>query len=464
MRQSKSLKWHLFLLPAVSIILVFCTLFAAFNLAFEKYIQKESEKHIDTLFQKLDLYHQNIGYDGFYDESTEFIMQVHYLILDSNQQLLFPEEEWASPQEIQRANAAATGFRTIHDHAKDIGKFKLGTESYYVKAREYKGSYDSFFITDDGEDVYTVLAYINITAFQNFLDMANHVLLILIPISGLITIVLIFIIARKIDLSFIQLNRYIQQLGQRTEKNKPKRSAYKEFNELAQTVYRMSKEVEQAQESRKQFFQNASHELKTPLMSILGYAEAIRSGVSVNPKNDFDIIIGASRKMSTLVDEILLLSKMDSNMNVLEPEILDLKELLYGASWCLQETPKYKHIRISHHFPPERILVFGDEQKLERAFSNILTNALRYARSEIQITCETGQDFVFVRIQDDGDGIDEKDIGHIFERFYKGRGGNFGIGLSITREIIHLHKGGIEAKSVPGCTIFSVKLPLYKSV
>ncbi len=221
----------------------------------------------------------------------------------------------------------------------------------------------------------------------------------------------------------------------------------------------MAKEIERAEESQKQFFQNASHELKTPLASIQGYAEAIRSGVSRDVDKAMDIIVGASKKMSSLVDEILLLSKMDSRMDVMETEILDLKELLYIVSWYLKERMEQKKIALYHHFPKERILVYGDERKLERAFSNVLSNAVRYAKTEIGIACELRENAVCVCIRDDGAGIDAKDMAHIFERFYKGRGGNFGIGLALTKEIIDRHKGHIRVQSEPGCTEFWVELP-----
>ncbi len=461
MLRKKSLKWYLFLLPALSILLVFITMFGVFNLAFEAYIQKESSKHIDAMFEKLDNYYRDTGYEGFYDENTEFIIQVYYAILDEDKQLLFPEQQWAESQEMERGRAAAASFAKHPQRAdtKSGTKFKLGQESYYMKVRTYRGSYDSFFIGKEGDASYSVLVYINITPLQSFLDMANRILLILLPLAGLISILLIFVMAGRVDASFAKLNRYILRLGQKKEKNKPEKLSYAEFDELAHTVYKMAKEIERAEESQKQFFQNASHELKTPLASIQGYAEAIRSGVSRDVDKAMDIIVSASKKMSSLVDEILLLSKMDSRMDVMETEILDLKELLYSVSWYLKERMEQKKIALYHHFPKERILVYGDERKLERAFSNVLSNAVRYAKTEIGIACELRENAVCVCIRDDGAGIDAKDMAHIFERFYKGRGGNFGIGLALTKEIIDRHKGHIRVQSEPGCTEFWVELP-----
>ncbi len=170
MLRKKSLKWYLFLLPALSILLVFITMFGVFNLAFEAYIQKESSKHIDAMFEKLDNYYRDTGYEGFYDENTEFIIQVYYAILDEDKQLLFPEQQWAESQEMERGRAAAASFAKHPQRAdtKSGTKFKLGQESYYMKVRTYRGSYDSFFIGKEGDASYSVLVYINITPLQSF--------------------------------------------------------------------------------------------------------------------------------------------------------------------------------------------------------------------------------------------------------------------------------------------------------
>ena len=97
---------------------------------------------------------------------------------------------------------------------------------------------------------------------------------------------------------------------------------------------------------------------------------------------------------------------------------------------------------------------------MERAVLNILSNALRYAKAAIDITCRRDAAGVVISVKDDGSGIAPEDLPHIFERFYKGNGGNFGIGLSITQEVIQRHHGIISVNSRPGQTIFRILLPL----
>ena len=105
-------------------------------------------------------------------------------------------------------------------------------------------------------------------------------------------------------------------------------------------------------------------------------------------------------------------------------------------------------------------MVKCDDTQIRRAVTNILTNGLRYAHSQLCLTCRPDKRNVIIRIQDDGDGIAEGDLPHIFERFYMGKSGKSGIGLALTKEIIHLHKGTIRACNVDGGAVFEITLPM----
>jgi signal transduction histidine kinase len=105
-------------------------------------------------------------------------------------------------------------------------------------------------------------------------------------------------------------------------------------------------------------------------------------------------------------------------------------------------------------------MVKCDDTQMRRAVTNILTNGLRYAHSQLCLTCRPDKRNVIIRIQDDGDGIAEGDLPHIFERFYMGKSGKSGIGLALTKEIIHLHKGTIRAYNGDGGAVFEITLPM----
>ena len=120
------------------------------------------------------------------------------------------------------------------------------------------------------------------------------------------------------------------------KKNLPTENfAYREFNEVGQTVERMNDMIDANQRSQQLFFQNSSHELRTPLMSIQGYAEGIKEGV-IDAKQAASVIVDESQKMTDLVDDILTLSKMESVQTQLQLEKLNITDLLYDVSWRLK--------------------------------------------------------------------------------------------------------------------------------
>ena len=222
--------------------------------------------------------------------------------------------------------------------------------------------------------------------------------------------------------------------------------------------FRFGRDIEKEAERQQTFFQNASHELKTPLMAIQGYAEGIQAGV-MDTGGAADVILEESDRMTELVEELLDISKIDMGRQRLTLSETDIRELLYDGIRAVEPIAA-GGITIVPDFPEEPVMVSCDDTQLRRAVTNILSNGVRYARSELRLTCRVDKRQVTIRIQDDGDGIAEEDIPHIFDRFYMGRSGKSGIGLALTWEIIHLHKGTIRAYNGDTGAVFEITLPM----
>ena len=220
--------------------------------------------------------------------------------------------------------------------------------------------------------------------------------------------------------------------------------------------------VERAHESQKWFFQNVSHELKTPMMAVQGCAEGIHTGV-LDPVGASGIILEETEQMSELVEELLALSRLESGQANAEFHLTDVRELLYDCLRSTEKLAEQKNLRISLRFDETPVLVNCDEVQLRRAFTNIITNALRYAKDEIQIECKADRGKAVVRIRDDGEGIEPKLLPHIFDRFFSTRKGGAGIGLSLAKEIVTLHKGTISASN-DGGAVFEISLPMRKTI
>ena len=225
--------------------------------------------------------------------------------------------------------------------------------------------------------------------------------------------------------------------------------------------FRFGRDIEKEAERQQTFFQNASHELKTPLMAIQGYAEGIQAGV-MDTASAAEVILAESDRMTELVDELLDISKIDMGRQPLTLSEMDVRELLYDSIRAVEPTAAAGGITITPDFPETPIMVSCDDTRLRRAVTNILSNGVRYARSELRLTCRADKRHVTIRIQDDGDGIAEADLPHIFDRFYMGKSGKSGIGLALTREIIHLHKGTIRARNGDTGAVFEISIPVSR--
>ena len=225
--------------------------------------------------------------------------------------------------------------------------------------------------------------------------------------------------------------------------------------------FRFGRDIEKEAERQQTFFQNASHELKTPLMAIQGYAEGIQAGV-MDAGGAAEVILAESDRMTELVDELLDISKIDMGRQPLTLSEMDVRELLYDSIRAVEPAAAGGGITITPDFPETPVMVSCDDTRLRRAVANILSNGVRYARSELRLTCRTDKRNATIRIQDDGDGIAEEDLPHIFDRFYMGKSGKSGIGLALTREIIHLHKGTIRARNGDTGAVFEISIPVSR--
>ena len=222
--------------------------------------------------------------------------------------------------------------------------------------------------------------------------------------------------------------------------------------------FRFGRDIEKEAERQQTFFQNASHELKTPLMAIQGYAEGIQAGV-MDAGGAAEVILEESDRMTELVEELLDISKIDMGRQQLALSEMDVRELLYDSIRAV-EPAAAGGIAIVPDFSEEPVMVSCDDTRLRRAVTNILSNGVRYARSQLRLTCRADKRHVTIRIQDDGGGIAEEDLPHIFDRFYMGRSGKSGIGLALTKEIVHLHRGTIRAYNGDSGAVFEITLPM----
>ena len=205
--------------------------------------------------------------------------------------------------------------------------------------------------------------------------------------------------------------------------------------------YRVGTRLEENEAAQKMFFENASHELKTPLTVIQGYAEGIEKGVIKDHKETGEAITAQVKKMSNLVENILLLSKLESQDQPLRKESLRIDEFLVDCLMPLEEIIAAKEINLKLDLAPACIL--ADPERLDCAVTNLLTNAIRYTRGNISIRCDAQH----LLLWNDCDPVPQGDIDHLFDRFHTGSKGSTGIGLALAKEIVLQHGFQIRARN-----------------
>ena len=211
---------------------------------------------------------------------------------------------------------------------------------------------------------------------------------------------------------------------------------------------------------QKEFVADVSHELKTPITSIMGYADTLLEGEYEKETQDkfLNVIASEARRMARLVTDLLTLSRYDSNKKGTQKEAFDLGDLVKRCQEKLGIEIQKKNHNVSCFVTADVPPVYADRYDIERVVLNILTNSIKYTPEggEIKIYVGFVYNDAYIKVFDNGIGIPEEDLNRIFERFYrvdKARTremGGTGLGLSIAKEILDKNGGSIDIKSVVG--------------
>lgn len=231
-----------------------------------------------------------------------------------------------------------------------------------------------------------------------------------------------------------------------------------ELQNLGTSLNDMAHHLEMNDRAQKDFFQNVSHELRSPLMSIGGYAQGLEQGVFDDPKQAARTILEESGRLGELVDDLLTLSRMESGDRQARRESVAVADAVDDAIDRFRGLAMRGGVTLGRGDIPADLSMLGDEELVGRILDNLLSNAIRYARSavlvETRVACDAAgageaRARVAIIVRDDGDGIDAEDMPHLFERCYKGRGGHFGLGLSIAQAAADAMDGTLEATNAP---------------
>ncbi|MBK1811405.1 HAMP domain-containing histidine kinase [Clostridium sp. YIM B02505] len=249
------------------------------------------------------------------------------------------------------------------------------------------------------------------------------------------------------------------------------KSLVENINNISRQLKNITVEERRAQQTKTDLITNVSHDLRTPLTSIIGYLEIIDRDQykdEVELRYYTNIAYEKAKNLNVLINDLFELTKMQNNTITLNKSDINLVELLGQVVAYFEYQFKNANMKSRVNFSEDKLTVNADAGKLVRAFENLLSNAIKYGQDGryVDITTKVKENMAIVQVINYGQSISTIDLPYIFDRFYrveKSRNSKIagsGLGLAITKNIIELHQGSISAYSDDERTIFEVKLPI----
>ena len=329
-----------------------------------------------------------------------------------------------------------------------------------------------------------IITYCPVADIDAWVARASVLVLLISLASAIVLIAIQRHTAERITQQFEALAAEAERIGSGDFTPIAREFTIEELVVLSASMNHMSAMLRGARESEQKFYQNVSHDLRTPLMSIGGYAQGIETGIMTDYMHAAHIISEESARLTQYVSDLLTLSRLESGEKF-QLERLDLAD-------CIEESFEHmnglalKHgVELKVEMPKRELLVEADAEQLVRILDNLISNAVRYAHHTvwIQVTAaehvreaadsanaggaaqmaEAGRDNlrsggITLRVADDGDGIRESELPHIFERSYKGEKGGFGFGLAIASNAARNMNATLRAGNRPeGGAVFTLE-------
>ncbi|WP_027398556.1 sensor histidine kinase [Anaerovorax odorimutans] len=478
--RSNTIKWRIFKYNLIMIVLLMLLVSIIFNIAVRMYIESDIISQLDkitsrtvnaALYQGAPFPHSPKKPPDLIEDDTKdekvfryyfmldrslkeplSILNAYYILLDKQKNLILPPVNFEN-------DSTDLNYQIIEDIEKlsenfsseEYLKLNVSGTDYIAVVRQLSQNSDS--------DLGWIIIFSSLEKVNQLQYKINIILLTILIFSSLIAVILSSSLSKKLSKPFDSLSQHIKAISERNFGNQIKIPVYDELQEVVNSINVMSEKLGTYDKAQKTFLQNVSHEFRTPLMSIQSYAEGTKYGV-VESETAIDIILDESKRMTSLLEELLYLSRLETIEESYKFIKLNFSKLLYCIIDRLNGITIKHNINIITKNINEEIEILGDEEKLSRAITNIINNCVGYAKTTVTIeTTIKDKNVLNINIFDDGEGFESKDLPNIFERFYKGKKGNFGLGLAISKNVIEKHNGKIYAKNHDnGGALFVIEL------
>lgn len=464
-------------------MIAFSTVFIAIRLVLNNFVRIDATNKLEATVNQTNKLASTIGKSNFFilgvndiDTNLRTLVEtvsgssdVDAALLNSEMKIEWPKNTVYNQDRSKAINVLSElGERNTKIGDRKIYVVAIGSASYCVASIPIFTYDDSNDNPEKTPDFYLLL-YLDMSQYEIFARNLDKTLYIILFSAFLLSLAASLIVSNSIIKSLHKLTDFASKIGTGDFRPVDLKLLDKELDSLASNMNSMAVILSNANMEQKTFFQNASHELRTPLMSIQGYAEGIKYKVFDDIDLAADVIISEAKRLTDMVENLLAISRLDmtaAGLQTTNKSTLYLYELLDSVIEKVRGSILLSHKYLSQHFDGTDILICGNEGDLFRAFENILSNAIRHSKLNIEMHVhQNPEGFAEVIISDDGQGISKSLLPNIFNRFVQGEGGKHGIGLALVKAIIDDHNGDINACNRIGKetgAIFTIHLPISK--
>lgn len=320
--------------------------------------------------------------------------------------------------------------------------------------------------TDTAAGTYTVLVAADTAAAKSTVKSAAVLLVAIAPLVLAETATTNYLLVKRSLRSVDQIRSRVADISASDLTGRvPVPETRDEIAALATTMNEMLARIEAGHAVQRRFVGDASHELRSPLAGIISTLEVVEAHPNLL---NYDLVVGAllpeAHRMKALIDDLLLLARADEQALTRRTNTVDLEQLISAETARLRAATS---LTVNGH--ADDIRIPGDEIALSRMLRNLLDNAARHARSQIEVTAQTRDGSAVIIVTDDGPGIPEDDQVRVFDRFVRldtdrsRHGGGSGLGLAIVAEIVESHDGTVSVDTSPaGGARVTVTLPFHR--
>ncbi len=440
----------------VLLLVVFSSVFIAFNVFINNYIYSNVKEQLDDVVQSYVQFkdrnwdkppNEFLPPPNPGDKKSKIGAPGEVILLNSDYQIV-SYNEFSINESLEELRAVAASLQEQLINLEAARYVRVDTEGgeYYISSTP-----------DLMQTGYYYVFYVSVSGLNNLVRAINLAMALILALAMGVCFVIAERIGRSVTKPVNKLTDFAEAIGKGDFTKNEFSFKDLEFNELGEAMNQSAEKLDLYDKDQRAFFQNVSHELRTPLMSIRCNAEGLACGL-MEPRISGETIIQETDRLSEMVEDLLYISRVDSMTAQPEMQEYDLRETLSLCVEDLKALAARSGISFSYEFDDLPVLFLYNEKHMHRAFSNLITNALRYAKNTIVLSCHKTAKQIEISVTDDGEGIAPDDLPHIFERFYMGNDGKHGIGLSIVKSAVELHGGQVSTSNEKG-TRFTIFFP-----